>query len=858
MPYSTAPARRLLLACTAACALSFACAPANSAPAAAEASATQAYDLKAQSLESAIQAVALRSGRTILAPSPLVAGKQAAPLRGDFTAAEAVRALLAGSGLDLIETDGALIVREAHGFRGASDEAAAPASTVAEVMVTGSRIRGGQQAAPVEVITRPDIEKTGYTEVGDVIRSLPEDFGGGQNPGIAPGASAGGPANQNFDNGSTINLRGIGSDATLVLIDGQRLSADGLFGAADVSVIPLQAISRIEVVTDGASALYGSDAVAGVVNFIPRKDYNGAELSETLGDSTRGGGFNQTYSGLAGGTWATGHALATVEYNHQEPIVADQRDFTSTAAPTDPILQGQNRLSVFANAGQDLTPWAIFNLDGLYSQRETGNNFRYAVGDPAEITVETVRSYFAAPSLTFELPGSWSAVLSGAASGTRSGANVQYAGVANDGITTNDANSVELSANGDAVTLPSGKVKLAVGAGFLAEDFDYAVTGEAPEPASRKVDYVFGEADIPLVHPDDTRFGLNRLDLTLAGRIEHYTDFGTTSNPKVGLRYEPTPGLALRATWGTSFKAPQFEEEAQPVAAYLYPALLLGGPPGLALLARGGNDHLRPERSKSWTVGFDWSPPQVRSLTISLTYFNIDYTDRIILPFGTEADALSNPTNAPFIITDPTAAQQAAVINAAPVLLNYSGQAYTPSQVVALLEGREINASAQLVDGVDLSIKKGFVLPLGALDTFASASWLHIQQQLAAGAPFETITGTLFNPPTAKVRAGLTWTYGGFSSTGVFNWVAGETDIGVTPNVPISAWTTVDLNLTYRFGRLAPQLPDLESTLAITNLFDRPPPFAGGAGVQGPGYFYDSTNVSAVGRFVSLSLRQRF
>ena len=858
MPFHQKSARRLLLACAAASAMGLACAPAVSAAATAPAGAAQVYDLKAQSLASAIQAVALRSGRTILAPASLLAGKQAAPLKGDYTAADAVRALLVGSGLDLIETNGGLVVREAHGVRGALDGTAAQASTVTEVMITGSRIRGGPQAAPVEVITRSDIERTGYTDVGDVIRSLPEDFGGGQNPGVAPGATVGGPANQNFDNGSTINLRGIGSDATLVLIDGQRLSADGLFGAADISVIPLQAISRIDVVTDGASALYGSDAVAGVVNFIPRKDYNGAELSETWGASTRGGGFDQTYSGLAGGTWGTGHALATVEYNHQEPILADQRDFTSTAAPTDPLLQGQNRLSVFANAGQDLTPWATFNLDGLYSQRETGNNFRYGIGDPAEINVESVSSYFAAPSLTFALPDAWSAVLSGATSGTRSRDNLGYAGVESDGVTTNHANSLEVSANGDAVSLPSGTVKLAVGAGFLADDFDYAVTGEAAEPASRKVGYVFGEADVPLVRPDASRLGLNRLDLTLAGRIEHYSDFGTTSNPKVGLRYEPAPGLALRATWGTSFKAPQFEEEAQPVAAYLFPAQLLGGPPGQALLARGGNDHLQPERSKSWTVGFDWSPPQVRSLTVSLTYFNIDYTDRIILPFATEADALSNPTNAPFIITDPTAAQQAAAIAAAPSVINYTGQAYDPSQVVALLEGREINASAQLIDGVDVSIKNRFVLPLGALDAFGRASWLHIQQQLAAGAPYQTITGTLFNPPTAKIRAGLSWTYGGFTSTGVLNWIAGETDNGVTPNVPISAWTTVDLNLTYRFGRLAPQLPGLETTLAITNLFDRPPPFAGGAGVQGPGYFYDSTNVSAVGRFVSLSLRQRF
>jgi len=858
MAFHHTSARRLLLACAAASALGFACAPALSAPAGAAASVTQTYDLKAQSLESAIQAVALRSGRTILAPSPLLAGKQAAPLKGAYTAADAVRALLMGSGLELIETDGGLVVREARSVRGSSDPMSSAASTVAAVMVTGTRLRGGEVAAPTNILTRKDIEQTGYTQVGDVLRSLPEVFGGGQNPGVSPGAGATSAGNQNLDNASTVNLRGLGSDATLVLIDGQRLSADGSFAASDISVIPLQAISRIDVVTDGASALYGADAVAGVVNFVLRKDYNGAELSETVGGTTRGGGFDQTYTALAGGTWGSGHALATVEYNHQDAIGTSQRDFTSTASPLDALLQAQNRVSVFANVGQDISSWASFNMDAIISQRATGQEFQYFPGTPAYIYVETVRSYFVSPSLTFSLPASWNATLSGTASGSRNTLDLLYAGSPFNTTTFNTSNSVELSANGDALSLPSGKVKLALGGGYLAESFDYTTSATTPESASRGVAYLFGEADVPLVQRDDGRIGLNALDLTLAGRVEHYSDFGSTSNPKVGLRFEPAPGLALRATWGTSFKAPQFDQETLPDTATLYPAAVLGGSTGAALLAYGGNTHLKPERSTSWTAGLDWSPPQIRSLTVSLTYFNIDYTNRIILPFTSPVGALSNPVYAPFVINDPTAAQQAAAIATAPVLVNASGQPYDPSDVVALLEGHYVNASAQKINGVDLSIKKGFALPLGSLDAFASASWLHIQQQFTANSATQTITGTLFNPPTSKVRSGLTWVYGGFSSTGVLNWIAGETDNGVTPHVPVSAWTTMDFTVTYRFGRFAPQLPGLESTLAISNAFDRAPPYARGAGAEYPGFYFDSTNASAVGRFVSLTLRQRF
>jgi len=853
-------ARQLLLACAAIGALSCAAPPALAATAPAAEAGLQTYDIKAQSLETALNAVALQSGHAILAPSRLLAGKQAPPLKGDYTPSAAFQALLAGSGLELTEVGDNFIVRDPRD-RGDLPISAAnqpAASTVAEVMVTGTRLRGAEVAAPVDVITRTDIERTGYSNVGDVIRSLPEDFGGGQNPGVVPGATAGSAGNQNTDNASTVNLRGLGSDATLVLIDGQRLSADGGFGASDISVIPLAAISRIDVVTDGASALYGSDAVAGVVNFILRKDYSGAELTETLGDSTRGGGFDQTYSALAGGAWASGHALATLEYNHQDPLTAGERDITSSAPPINPLLQGQNRLSIFANAGQDLSSWATFNLDALYSQRQTGQQFEYSDLGPAYTYVETDRSYFAAPSLAFTLPGSWTAALSGTVSGSRNSEALHFTGGENDTVTTNTLNAAELSANGDGFSLPSGEVKLALGGGYMEESYDFTESASAPEKTSRAVAYLFGEANVPLVRSDETRLGLNGLDLTLAGRIEHYSDFGTTANPKVGLRYRPAPGLALRATWGTSFKAPQFGQEVVPDSAYLYPAAALGGSSGQALLEYGGNTHLKPERSNSWTAGFDWSPPQVHALTISLTYFNIDYTNRIILPFLTPVGALSNPAYAPFVITDPTAARQAAAIATAPTLINETGQAYDPAQVVALLEGHYINATAQKIDGVDLSVKKGFALPLGSLDTFASASWLHIDQQLVAGAPSQTVTGTLFNPPTAKVRSGLTWVYGGFSSTGVLNWIAGETDNGVTPNVPVSAWTTVDLTLTYRFGRLTPQLPGLESTLAITNAFDRAPPYARGAGVEYAGYDFDSTNASALGRFISLTLRQRF
>jgi len=861
MSFNAKSTRRLLLACVAASALGCAAAPVSAAPPALQASATQAYDLPAQSLEASLQAVALRSGRAVLAPASLVAGKVAPPLKGAFTAAEAVRALLVGSGLDLMATSDALIVRQPAEGRdpaASTPEVSSPPPSQ-EVTVTGSRLRGAAVAAPVNIITRTDIEKTGYTEVGDLIRSLPEDWGGGQNPGVTPGAALTGAGNQNTTNASTVNLRGLGADATLVLLDGQRMAADGDFQAVDISVIPLAAVQRVDVVTDGASALYGSDAVAGVVNFVLRKDFNGAQFSETVGGATEGGGLEEDYNALAGTTWSTGHALASVEYLNQNEIYTDQRAFTAGATPVNALLDPQSRLSLFGSLGQDLASWASFHMDALYSQRETGFIWQGTPGSTIVHYLTNVRSYFVSPGLDFTLPGSWTASLNGTASGTHDSIPLFYSGGRTSLAVANTSDSVEFSANGDAFRLPTGAVKLALGGGWLSQSFELTESPAAPQAASRQVGYAFGEASAPLVAPDETRLGLNALDLSLAGRIEHYSDFGWTANPKVGLRYQPLPGLALRATWGTSFKAPQFQEEAQPLYAYLYSAAEMGGSGGgTSLLGYGGNADLKPERATSWTAGVDWSPPRDPGLSVSATYFNIDYQDRIVQPVTDPFVALSDALYAPFVTRNPTGAQIASVIDSASAFYNVSGMTYDPSQVSAIVEDHYLNATSQTVQGVDVSLKQHVALPLGTLDAAAGATWLHIAQKLLPGSPEQTLSGTLFNAPTLRFRGSLTWTYGGLTATGTLNYVSPETDTNVTPQVPIGSWTTVDGVVTYRWDQLAPRLPGLESTLAVINLFDRAPPFAKGAGWETQGIDFDTTNASGIGRFVSLTLKQRF
>jgi hypothetical protein len=144
------------------------------------------------------------------------------------------------------------------------------------------------------------------------------------------------------------------------------------------------------------------------------------------------------------------------------------------------------------------------------------------------------------------------------------------------------------------------------------------------------------------------------------------------------------------------------------------------------------------------------------------------------------------------------------------------------------------------------------------LDAFANGTWLDITQQTLPSAPAMRLSGTLFNPPTVRLRTGLTWTYGGFTSTGILNYVAPETDTNRSPTASIGSWTTLDLSVAYRVPTGPGPMSGLEASLAITNLFDRPPPFAQGAAIQAQGIEFDSTTASDLGRFVAFTLRKRF
>src|SRR6056297_3016922 len=209
----------------------------------------------------------------------------------------------------------------------AQDEEAADLD---RVQVTGSRISRTdiEGALPVTVIDREQIEFSGKTSVADLLRDTPFNSAGSFRP--QSGSSA-----QSF---AGVSLRALGSGRTLVLIDGKRAPVAPNTGAGqDLNAVPLAAVERIEILSDGASAIYGSDAIGGVVNIITRRDFTGAELMVGNSDPKREGGDVREASAVFGAAGQQGQIMIGVSNNKRDIVFQRDREWS----------QGGN--SIFSN-----------------------------------------------------------------------------------------------------------------------------------------------------------------------------------------------------------------------------------------------------------------------------------------------------------------------------------------------------------------------------------------------------------------------------------------------------------------------------------------------------------------------------
>ncbi|MGB2817120.1 MAG: TonB-dependent receptor plug domain-containing protein, partial [Burkholderiaceae bacterium] len=196
------------------------------------------------------------------------------------------------------------------------------------VEITGSRIRrvDAETAAPVQTITREDIERTGKTSIQEILRTVTADSNGTIPTSFTNGFASGSAA---------VSLRGLGVNSTLVLVNGRRMSTygladDGTRNFVDLNSLPLEAVDRIEILKDGASAIYGADAVGGVVNVILRRNYTGASVGASYGQTGEGDGRDvRAYGSYGFGNLETDkyNVFFTLEGSKTNNILSTDRGF---------------------------------------------------------------------------------------------------------------------------------------------------------------------------------------------------------------------------------------------------------------------------------------------------------------------------------------------------------------------------------------------------------------------------------------------------------------------------------------------------------------------------------------------------
>lgn len=218
-----------------------------------------------------------------------------------------------------------------------------PAATPTAVVVTGSRIARASLEGPsaVTVITGDEITRQGYSNVFDALNNQV------QNSGFTQGADYG---NTFTPSANTISLRGLGPNHTLILLNGRRLADfpvayDGMVNFTNLANIPSSVVDRIEILNGGASAIYGSDAMAGVVNVILKKQADGFDVNIKLGDTSRGGGASQRVQLTGGGNYDKLNALFSLELSQRDPLWSADRDFMASRSGTPTNVASRKNLA---------------------------------------------------------------------------------------------------------------------------------------------------------------------------------------------------------------------------------------------------------------------------------------------------------------------------------------------------------------------------------------------------------------------------------------------------------------------------------------------------------------------------------
>jgi iron complex outermembrane receptor protein len=586
----------------------------------------------------------------------------------------------------------------------ATAQTAKPATTdVEELVVTGTRTEGRtrlESTAPVDVISTQALAKQGTTELAAALANLAPslDF---PRPAITDGTDSVRPA----------TLRGLAPDQTLVLVDGLRRHASALVNvngsigrgsaAVDLNAIPTVALDKVEVLRDGASAQYGSDAIAGVINLHLREARQGGGASATYGiydtdvETARNpnGRHKQDGPAYTVSAWQglplgdTGFLTVSGQYQFTNPTSRGDLDPRVTPSKVtsrygDP--QSENT-SLYANAGLPVNDqWSLYGWAG-YQKRKTDSaaNPRLAT-NPNDVLA--IFPFGFLPRITTNIDDySVAGGTKGEIGGFKVDAGLTYgydkvhygvvdsvnASMGSASPTSFDAGSMQYDqwVGTVDVTRPlnfgwAKPATLAFGAEYRQEHYQIGrgdlasyvfggVTGKAAGaqgfPGFKPSNEVDKERHSEALYVDLDAPITDRFDVDIAGRYENFSDFGDTTNGKISARYDLTTSFALRGTVATGFRAPALQQQYFTATSTNF--ILINGvntavevgtfPATSAVAAALGGKPLQPEKSNNYSVGAVF---HTGGFEITADAYEIDIDNRIVLSENIQGSPTGTPT----------------------------------------------------------------------------------------------------------------------------------------------------------------------------------------------------------------------
>jgi len=652
--------------------------------------ARQTWHLDAGPLDEVLLNISRQSGQ-VISFTPELGRYSSARVDGNLSAAQAIEAALRGTGLALeVSPTGAFIIKDKGQTSSAtatgtaaqvSRNEAASAPTLDRVVALGTRRSDATaltSAAPVDVINSEELVQTGATTLNQALFQLLPSFNFPQNQSATRG-----------QNPKGASLRGLAPDQTLVLVNGKRRHASAVVNISggvpfigaqpvDLDMIPISAIDHVEVLRDGASAQYGSDAVAGVVNIVLKERDSGGQLNTQVGKYAQGDGFSKSADGWYG-LGLPGGGFLTLSFNGVNTKPTDigdkyvaggtwqdprwggaSRDKYNLAANAEVGLNDQWRLYSFATFGQDKSvnntpPLLASNPNNVAAIYPNGTipKYRYRYED-ASFTVGSRFEDEAIGRLDFSATygrdkhDELAFDTVNPSYGDNSPTKFDVATLINEQTNLGIDYTKDL-----AVAWSDNPLVLSTGIAYRHEQYKLE-EGDYDSYSYGGIDGVqVGAVQASGLMPDDAGtykrdvggvyFGLEnqvteKFQVGIAGRTEHYSDFGSATTGKLSARYELTPQVGIRATVNSAYRAPTLGQigtswttttnvdvNGNPVLTRMLP---VDHPAAQAL----GAEALKPEKSTNYSLGLVLRPSEQASLTIDA--YQITIRDRLLYSGG--------------------------------------------------------------------------------------------------------------------------------------------------------------------------------------------------------------------------------